>query len=189
MASFPRLTCFASGAPPHSRVVAAHGEQEAAEQPHVGVEPGGRHLPYMVHDAHGGGEAKRRRRRRQDSKMAPLRRVLAPRAAMTPAATPPRWGCLTHACQKKIQKNSRFFQREKRYRSADLLSSSRTYIYQCTVFIVSIIWEGFTTGTELDSLQTGDRYLLSMRGREPTSFATGRPQHYSAKPFTLYICR
>lgn len=110
VASFPRLPCFASGAPPHSRVVAAHGEQEAAEQPHVGVEPGGRHLPYMVHDAHGGGEAKRRRRRRrrQDSKMAPLRRVLAPRAAMTPAATPPRWGCLTHACQKKIQKTAAF---------------------------------------------------------------------------------
>lgn len=50
---------FRGGAPPHSRVVAAHGEQEAAEQPHVGVEPGGRHLPHMIHDAHGGGEAKR----------------------------------------------------------------------------------------------------------------------------------
>lgn len=153
VASFPRLPSFVSGAPPHSRVVAAHGEQEAAEQPHIGVEPGGRHLPHMVHNAHGDGEAKqRRRRRRKDSKMAPLRGVLAPKAAMTPPAAPPSLGLSNSRLSEKIKEQPLFPQRERRHRSADFLSSSRTYIYPCTVFIVFIIWEEFTTGTELDSL-------------------------------------
>lgn len=36
----------------HSRVVITHGQQQAAEKPHVGVQPRGRHVPHMVYHAH-----------------------------------------------------------------------------------------------------------------------------------------
>lgn len=36
----------------HSRVVITHGQQQAAEEPHVGVQPRGRHVPHMVYHAH-----------------------------------------------------------------------------------------------------------------------------------------
>lgn len=36
----------------HSRVVAAHGQQQPAEQPHIGVQPGGRHLPHVIYHTH-----------------------------------------------------------------------------------------------------------------------------------------
>lgn len=36
----------------HSRVVITHGQQQAAEEPHVGVQSRGRHVPHMVYHAH-----------------------------------------------------------------------------------------------------------------------------------------
>lgn len=43
----------------HSRVVAAHREEKPAEEPHVRVEPGGRHLSYVLHHTHTGGRKAR----------------------------------------------------------------------------------------------------------------------------------
>lgn len=36
----------------HSRVVITHGQQQAAEEPHVGVQPRGRHVPHMIYHTH-----------------------------------------------------------------------------------------------------------------------------------------
>lgn len=52
-----RPRSLSPGSPPaaprlHSRVVITHGQQQAAEEPHVGVQPRGRHVPHMLYHTH-----------------------------------------------------------------------------------------------------------------------------------------